>query len=162
SVFLNSQSAPLKEGLMGGTLSTAWPLLRVAQLQPKMEYRGIKKFLDRQLHEVSYRAAKGGGDVKIQLYFDPATFRHVASKYAFEIGAGVGTRESSNENPESYYSVTEIFDDFRAVDGLTLPFKYRLQYSAENKNASSLYDWTVIVASISHNQNLDNQVFVIK
>ncbi len=162
STFLNSQSLPLREGLMSGVLSTAWPLLRVGQLQPKLDYRGIKKFGDRQLHEVGYRAAKGGGEVKTQLYFDPATLRHVASKYAFEIGAGIGTRESSNENPESYFSVTEMFDDFRVVDGLTLPHKYRLQYSSENRSSSSLYDWTVVISEIAHNRSLDNQLFIIK
>lgn len=162
STFLNSQSLPIREGLMCGVLTTAWPLLRAGQLQPKLDYRGVKKFLDRQLHEVSYRAAKGGGEVKTVLYFDPTTFRHVASKYSFEIGAGIGSREASNENPESYYSVTEMFDDFRVVDGLTLPHKYRMQYSAESRSSSSLYDWTIVIAEIKHNQSLDNQLFVIR
>jgi hypothetical protein len=31
--FFSSQNLPLKEGLIGGTLSTAWPLLRLDQAQ---------------------------------------------------------------------------------------------------------------------------------
>ncbi len=162
SIFLNSQNAPLKEGLICGTLSTAWPLLRLDQTQPRLDYRGLKKIDGRNLHELSYRPRKGGGEMKILIYFDPETFRHVRSRYSFEIGAGVGTRENPNLNPESYYSVTEDFDDFRAVDGLTLPHKYRLQYSAEGRGLASLNDWTVIVNRIAHNTQIDDQLFVIK
>ncbi|MCI0388586.1 MAG: hypothetical protein MOB07_07445 [Acidobacteria bacterium] len=87
SAFLSSQNLPLKEGLMGGTLSIAWPLLRMDQTQPKLDYRGLKKIDGRQLHEVGYRPRKGSGDLKVTLFFDPETFRHVRSRYNFEIGA---------------------------------------------------------------------------
>src|SRR5262245_38423947 len=162
SAFLSSQSLPLKEGLLGGTLSTAWPLLRMDQTQPKLEYRGLKKIEGRQLHEVGYRPRKGSGDLKVLLYFDPETFRHVRSKYSFEIGATIGTRENSNLNPERYYTLTEEFDDFQAVDGLTLPHKYKMQFSAEGGGGSTLHDWTVTVKNIEHNKKIDDPVFVIK
>lgn len=162
STFFNSQMMPVREGLVGGILSTAWPLLRVSQLQPKLEYRGVKKFLDRQLLEVGYRASKNQGEVKVVLYFDPANFRHVASRYSFQIGAGIGTREASNSNTETYNSVIELFEDFKTVDGLTLPFKYKIQHSVESGTASSLYDWTIALAELTHNQPLDSQLFVIK
>ena len=45
--------------------------------QPKLDYRGLKKIEDMELHEVSYRAKKGSGDLKITLYFEPQLFRHV-------------------------------------------------------------------------------------
>ena len=147
---------------MCGVLSTAWPLLRVDQMQPRMEYRGLKKIDQRQLHELSYRARKGGDDLKVLLYFDPETFRHVGSKYSFEIGASIGTREAANMNPETYFSVTESFDDFRLVDGLTLPHEYKLKYSAEGKGASAIYDWTFTIARISHQETFDSQLFTIR
>jgi len=162
SNFLNSQSQPLKEGLMCGVLSTAWPLLRMDQLQPRLEYRGLKKIDQRQLHELSYRARKGGDDLKVLLYFDPETWRHVGSKYSFEIGASIGTREVANMNTETYFSVTESFDNFRLVDGLTLPHQYKLKYSAEGKGASVIYDWTLIISRISHSESFDSQLFTIK
>ena len=43
SAFLSQQDAVLKEGLLGGVLSTAWPLLRLSEQQPRLEYRGLKK-----------------------------------------------------------------------------------------------------------------------
>lgn len=162
SVFLNSQDLPLRGGLVGGTLSTAWPLLRVDQSQPKLDYRGLKKIDGRQLHELSFRPRKGPGDLKVSLYFDPETFCHVRTRYGFEIGATIGTREAPNQNPESYYSLTEEFDDFRAVDGLTLPHKYKLQFSAESRSGSALQDWSVTIGRIAHNTKIDDLVFVIK
>lgn len=162
SAFLSSQNLPLREGLIGGTLSTAWPLLRLDQTQPKLDYRGLKKVDGRQLHEVGYRPRKGPSDLKISLFFDPETFRHVRTKYNFEIGATIGTRENSNMNTESYYTLTEDFDDFRAVDGLTLPHKYRVQFSAEGRSGSALHDWTVTIKNIEHNKKIDDLIFVIK
>jgi hypothetical protein len=162
SLFLNSQNLPLKEGLLGGTLSTAWPLMRMDKSQPKLDYRGLKKFEGRQLHEVNYRPRKSSGDLKVTIYFDPETFRHVKTKYAYEIGATIGTREQSNLNPESYFSLTEDFDDFRAVDGLTLPHSYRMQFSAEGRDGTTLQDWSVTLRQIAHNTQIDDQVFVIR
>jgi len=180
SVFFSSQNLPLKEGLIGGTLSTAWPLLRLDQAQPKLDYRGLKKVDGRQLHEVDYRPRKGSGDLKVSLFFDPETFRHVRTRYSFEIGATIGTRENPNRNTESYYSLTEDFDDFRAVDELTLPHKYKLQLSIQGTSgtavgsaspaaqgaganpASVLHDWTLTIKQIEHNTKIDDLIFVIK
>ena len=162
SAFFSSQNLPLIEGLIGGTLSTAWPLLRMDKAQPKLDYRGLKKFDGRQLHEVGYRPRKGSGELKVSLFFDPETFRHVRTKYSYEIGAAIGTRENSNMNTESYYTLTEDFDDFLAVDGLTLPHKYKMQFSSEGRGGSSLQDWTVTIKKIDHNMKLDDPIFVIK
>jgi hypothetical protein len=162
SAFLNSQNLPLKEGLMCGALSTAWPLLRVEQTQPRLDYKGLKKIDGRQLHELSYRPRKGGSDLNVLIYLDPETFRHVRTKYSFVISASIGTREAPNSNPESHYAFTEDFDDFRVIDGLTLPHKYRLQYSSEGRMGSSLQDWTVVIDRVSHNTTLDNQLFSIR
>ena len=147
---------------MGGLLSTAWPLLRMDQTQPKLDYRGLKKIDGRQLHEVGYRPRKGSGDLKVTLFFDPETFRHVRTRYNFEIGATIGTRENSNQNTESYYTLTEDFDDFREVDGLTIPHKYKMQFSLEGRSGSALHDWTITIKKIEHNSKVDDLVFVIK
>jgi len=162
SAFFSSQNLPLREGLIGGTLSTAWPLLRLDQTQPKLDYRGLRKIDGRQLHEVGYRPRKGSTDLKVSLFFDPETFRHVRTRYNFEIGATIGTRENSNQNTESYYTLTEDFDDFRAVDGLTLPHKYRMQFSKEGRNGSALHDWSVTIKQIEHNTKIDDPLFVIR
>ncbi len=162
SMFAIQQSMPLKEGLMGGVLSTAWPLLKLAETQPKLEYRGLKKIDGRPLHELGYRPRKGSTDLKTFLYFDPETFRHVRTKYQFEIAAMIGSRENPNANKENYFHVTEDFDDFRTVDGLTLPHKYKLQYSSEGGRATSIQEWTVTFDRVAHNPKLDEALFTIK
>jgi len=163
SQFLNQQDSPLKEGLLGGVLSTAWPLLRLEQQQPRLDWRGLKKIEGRELHELSYRPRKGSSDLKIALYFDPATFRHVHTQYSFEIGArlGLGPNESARQQ-ESYYNLSEDFDDFRPVDGLMLPHRYRLQLSVQTATGSLLSDWTLNAARISHKETFSEQVFTLK
>src|SRR5262245_58851515 len=73
SLYLDQQNLPLREGLLGGTLATGWAMLRLDQLKPKLEYRGVKKLDGRQLHEVGYKAQKGSSDLKISLFFDNET-----------------------------------------------------------------------------------------
>jgi hypothetical protein len=163
ALFLDQQNLPLKEGLICGTLSTSWSLLRLEQLQPKLEYKGTSKINGRQLHKVSYRQRKGSPDLKVTLYFDPSTSRHIRTEYRFQIGARLGLGPNdSNTVQESYYLLSEDFDDFRLVDGLTLPHKHKLQLSVNTSNGSVLYDWTLAVAEISHKETFDDQVFVIK
>ena len=162
SLFLNQQPLPLKEGLFGGVLSTAWPLGRMEQQQPKLEYRGLKKIDGRELQSLGYRARKGSSDLKVTLYFDSATFRHVRSEYKFEVGARIG--EGPNDSTriqESYYVLTEDFDDFRAVDGLNLPYKYRVQLSVNTSGGSLLRDWALTVDQISHKVAIEEGVFKI-
>jgi hypothetical protein len=162
SAFFSAQPLPLREGLIGGELSTAWPFLHMDQTQPKLDYHGLKKIDGRQLHELGYRPRKGSTDLKVLLFFDPESFRHLRTKYTYEIGASIGSRENANQNTESYYTVTEDFDDFRSVDGLTLPYKYKLQLSLEGKNGSLLHDWTITLKKIEHNTRIDDPVFVIR
>ena len=163
SLFLEQQSLPLKEGLLGGVLSTAWPLGRIDQQQPRLEYRGLKKIEGRDMYSLGYRQRKGSSDLKVVLYFDSATFRHVRTEYKFEIGARLG--EGPNDSTriqESYYVLSEDFDDFRAVDGLTLPHKYRLQLSVNTSGGSLLRDWTLTVDQMSHKAAVDETVFKIR
>lgn len=162
SLFATVQSMPLKEGLLGGVLSTAWPLLKLDQSQPRLEYRGLKKIDGRHLHELGFRPRKGSTDLKTFLFFDPETFRHVRTRYQYEVAAMIGTRENSNQNQESYYSVTEDFDDFRAVESLTLPHKYKVQYNAQSGRATLIQEWTMTFDRISHNPKFDESVFTIK
>jgi len=66
----------LREGLFGGTISTAWPLL---DLKPAGEakYEGVKKIDGRELHDLTYvpNKSSSGSDLTIHLYFEPDTFR---------------------------------------------------------------------------------------
>lgn len=163
ALFLDQQNLPLREGLLCGTLSTSWALFRLEQQQPKLEYKGMSKIDGRQLHKVEYRQRKGSPGLKTTLYFDPQTFRHVRTEYKFQIGARIGLGPNdSNTVQESYYLLIEEFDDYRAVDGLTLPHEYKMQLSVNTSNGSILYDWTLAVEQVSHKEAFDDQTFKIK
>src|SRR5258708_21716858 len=84
-----------KQGLMGGTLSSAWPLLDLTARGPLLEYVGTKKVDNRLLHELKY-LPRGGSDLKIALFFEQDTFRHVRTAYERGIAAPTGVRDHAN------------------------------------------------------------------
>lgn len=161
-LYMQQQDLPLKEGIFGGVLSTAWPLFR-DPIVARLDYKGIKKFDGRSLHVVGYRPQKGSPDLRVTLYFDPETFRHVRSEYEFQIGArmGVGPNQST-KIPESHYLLSEDFDDFRVVDGLTLPHRCKIQLSVQASLSNILIDWTLFFTQMTHNQPVEDNVFTLK
>jgi hypothetical protein len=160
SLYLDQQSLPLREGLLGGTISTGWILLRLDQLKPRLDYKGVKKVDGRTLHEVSYRPEKGSTDLKVALFFDATSFRHVRTEYEFRVPARLGSGPNDSARlQEDFYKLAEDFEDFRAVDGLTIPYKYRLQLQVQTSTGSNLFDWTVAIEQVMHNQALDDQIF---
>lgn len=162
-LFLNSQEMILRDGLIGGVLSTAWPLLRMEQMKAPLSYRGLKKIDGKQLHELLYRPPKSSGDLRVALYFDAENFRHLRTQYEYEIGArlGLGPNESARQT-ESRYQLIETFDDFRIADGLTLPHKYKLQLSIQTQSNSLLTDWAFTFSRLTHKQKIEDDVFEIK
>jgi hypothetical protein len=160
SLYLEQQSLPLRDGLLGGSLSTGWAMLRLDQLKPRLDYKGLKKIDGRQLHEVSYRPEKGSTTLKVALFFDAATFQHVRTEYEFQVPARLGNGPNdSNRLQEDYYKLVEDFDDFRAVDALMIPRKYRLQLQVQTSRGSNVFDWNVVIEQVLHNQALDEQIF---
>lgn len=89
--FLMTHALVFKQGLMGGTLSTAWPLLDLSIRNPRLEYAGLKTVDNRPLHELRY-LARGGSDLQVSLFFGQATFRHVRTEYELVIAAPTGDR----------------------------------------------------------------------
>ncbi len=160
SLYLEQQSLPLREGLLGGTLSTGWAMLRLDQLKPRLDYKGLKKIDGRQLHEVSYRPEKGSTSLKVALFFDAAAFQHVRTEYEFQVPARLGNGPNDSARlQEDYYKLVEDFDDFRAVDALMIPRKYRLQLQVQTSRGSNVFDWNVVIEQVLHNQALDEQIF---
>jgi hypothetical protein len=156
------QDLPLKEGLLGGVLNTGWPLLK-DPVNARLEYKGTRKIDGRLMYAVGYRPQKGSTDLKVTLYFDAETFRHARTEYEFQIGARMGVGQNdSTKIPESRYAVSEDFDDFKTVDGLTLPHKCKLQLSVQASMTTILTDWTLTFTQMVHNQPIEDNVFTLK
>jgi hypothetical protein len=159
SNFIYTYDVILRDGLLGGTLSTAWPLLDLTARKARLDYTGLKKIDGKQLHEVRYRAKKGSGDLRISLYFDPESFRHVRTQYRLVIPATMGARpELSAGQRDTIYTLIEKFEDFREVDGLTLPHTYKLDFTIEGER-TVLTQWTLDALQIQHNQQLNPKYF---
>jgi hypothetical protein len=148
--FIYENDVIVKEGLMGGALSTGWPLLDPTGRQAKLDYNGLKTIEGKQLHEVKYKAKKGGGDLEVYLYFEPENFRHVRTRYSL---LKIGTEKAS-------YYLLEQFDNFASIDGLTLPQTYKLEYSGDSGRI--VIDWDATVAQILQNQEVDPKYFVVQ
>ena len=170
--FVGSHDYIVKEGLLGGELSTAWALQNLDSTHAKLEYIGRKKIDGRELIALQY-FSKGGGDVQVRMYFDPDTFQHVATIYTLELSQGVASAVTDTRQYQNRYSIEERFSDFKAVDGLTLPTSYHLRYTEDVTNdapattrgqlgGTRIYDWDMTAEQIQNNVNLDAKNFHVK
>ncbi len=128
--FLYTRSEVLKEGLFGGALSTAWPLLDLAAHHPRVRYLGLKNIEGRELHDLRYEPHKGEGDLQIDLYFEPETYRHVRTTYVFTMPPDMASNADASGRAFSGESkLVETFSEFHTVNGLTLPAQWNLELS---------------------------------
>jgi hypothetical protein len=150
--FLFLQEEILREGLFGGVLSTAWPLLNLQNTNPSLKYDGLKKIDGRQLYELSYIPKKRSesGDLSIHLYFEPETYHHVLTVYSATMLHDSG-QDLSDPN-QTTAIVEERFGDFQTVDGLTLPRHWDIRYRVEPQSIPQEYEWDVTLTEIGHNK----------
>jgi len=159
--FLMTHALIFKQGLMGGTLSTAWPLLDLTTRKPRLEYAGLKKVNDRTLHEIKY-LPRGGSDLQVSLFFGEATFRHVRTEYELVIAAPTGERAYANiEEREIRYKMIEEFSDFKNEAGLTLPHTYKIKLLVDSKGGTFLADWEISLTQFTFNEPIDPNSFTI-
>jgi hypothetical protein len=154
----------IREGLIGGVLTTSWPLLNLDERKAKVTFEGLKKIDGQELYDLRYRPHKNT-DLEINLYFDPETYRHVETTYTLSSsesfadyapstavgngptnpgtsgGVAVGSTQTGG-TPElaaarqyiNRYRLTEKFSDFKTADGVTLPTHYDIQFTQELQN----------------------------
>ena len=148
--LLFGQPDILREGLFGGTISTAWPLLDLKARQAKAKYEGVKKIDGRELHDLTYvpNKSSSGSDLTIHLYFEPDTFRHVMTVYRMRTRIVPGASWEATD--ETIETVEERFSDFRTVDGITLPGTWEIRYHREPGETSEL-QWQVVFDRFTHN-----------
>lgn len=180
--FLYDESALLTEGLLGGTIAPAWPLLDPKVRSAKLSYEGLKNIEGADLHEVKY-VPKKKTDLDIRLYFEKDTFRHVLTVATItinprllsgvpasgtdimgrgEIGGTGSSPETSTVRQQSIrYRIEQRFGGFGKVDGLTLPRTSSIRFSAEGyRSALLLYDESF--EQIDQNVTLDPRNFQLK
>jgi hypothetical protein len=148
--FLATYDVLLKEGLVSGVLSSAWPFLDLAGRGPKLKYEGLKKVGDRTLHQIAYKAARGQGDVGVLLFFEPESFRHVRSEYRLALRPSMSSAiDRSASQQDVRFELDETFADFQTVAGLTLPRRWALVFSMDGPSTDALWRWESVVQKVS-------------
>jgi hypothetical protein len=161
--YLFTNDVVMREGLLGGTLSSAWPFLNMSARNARLQYDGLKKVAGQQLHQLRYNPPKTP-EVRITLFFEPETFRHLKTQYYQAIPAEVGTNKPADSvsQEETRVTLVEIFSEFSAESGLTLPHTYRLQYEVLSPRSSLLYEWSLTIKQFTFGQPVDSKEFDIR
>jgi hypothetical protein len=160
--FLMTHTLIFKQGLMGGTLSSAWPLLDLSNRKPDLEYAGTKTIENRVLHEVKY-SPRGGSDLEIKIFFDRETFEHVRTEYERLIAGGIGSRSYpiAGSGRETRFKLVEEFSDFKKEGELNLPHTYKIKLITDTDAGSFVTDWTIRLTQFDFNQPIDPTSFSI-
>ncbi|HKS29239.1 MAG TPA: hypothetical protein VJS44_15530 [Pyrinomonadaceae bacterium] len=153
--FMLGHEVIVKQGLVGGVLTSGWPLLHGDLRGSKLQYIGTKKLDGRDVHQLSY-LPRGGSDLEISIYFDAESFRHVRTEYERVASAQMGSRpELSAQQKESRYKMVEEFSDFKKEGGLTLPHAYTIKIIVTNPNGNLENEWAFTFNNFMFNQRLD-------
>jgi hypothetical protein len=181
--FVMSQPVLLQEGLLGGTLSTAWALSNLDHNHPHLSGGGQKKADGRQLLDLHYQPKKST-EMEIHMYFEPETYRHVLTVYSISLASGFGSAvpsmtdqvglttpggESgsdptrSSKQQQIRYTLEERFSDFNTTDGITLPSHYNIHFTQEAQDGkTTVFEWDMSTNEVSENISLDPRNFQVK
>src|SRR5688500_11716806 len=93
--FIYSYNELLNQGLLGGTLSNSWALLKNDDKNFKVSYDGTKKIDGKETHVVSFNPRRGS-DLSIKMYFDKQNFQHLRTEYNRVVSATQGSSVDSS------------------------------------------------------------------
>ena len=160
--FIKSQGAVVKSGLFGGVLSAAWPLAVADGKKYKAEYAGTESMNGRDLHKLKFRPSNAG-DLRVSLFFDSQSFRHVATTYEYTIQPHlISSNSTVNATAKaSHFTMTELFTDFKKVNDLTLPLGYTITVTNQYPNASEQLIWNMTFSQVFFNEPLEASVFKV-
>lgn len=157
--FLLNNEGVFKEGLVGGTLSSAWSLLNTAEKNAKIEYAGTEKINNLPAHKIRYTPRRGA-DLQVTLYFDADNFRHVRSLYERVVSPGLsGGVNASAGRRETRFRMVENFSEFKKEGGLTLPHKYELELFIDATNGTIIYNYLIGLQQFTFNQDIGAEFF---
>lgn len=183
--FIFRHSGIMKEGLFGGVISVAWPFLKYQEGQYDLSY-AQENVNGRPYHVLNCVSRKNLGDVKVKLYFDMDSYRHVRTDYRVshsedltamkgDIVPGSSSVEQGTptkgpldlkpkatiqtSQPKSIYLLRETFDGFAEVGGLVLPQIYNIEYSVEGSGQSFIANWVLRTEHWMNNGKVDQSFF---
>jgi hypothetical protein len=164
--FIYTNRVLLKDGLLGGVLSTSWALR--SDRKAKYEVEGKKTIEGKETIVLSY-SPRGGSDLGIKMYFDDKTFQHVRTEYSLVRAAAQGPSiDASANRPSTIYKLIEDFSGFTKAGDLTLPKTYRITYTrsgAAQEGSTQMpnrdAEWTFTITNVTVNEPLEAGSFKI-
>lgn len=157
--LVTTYKAIVKSGILGGTLSQAWPLLASPEKKYKLESSGTKKIGGKALYELRF-IPRGGSDMEINLFFDSETFQHVRTEYELVIAAQLGANvDASASQRTTRYKMVEEFSDFKKEEGLTLPHEYKIILELDTRGASFRANWALTLVQFAFNQTIQPEMY---
>jgi hypothetical protein len=178
----------VREGLLGGTLSLAWPLLHAEASRDAINY-SEGQLEGHPVHVLEYRPRKNSGNMKIRLFFDGKTFRHLRTEYTVRRSSSPTEETSSSpiayasaradlplmtfdhglvtpllanmiKAPDSTLKLVEKFDDFNPAGNLILPSSYTMEYTIDGQGTSYAASWKLKAGShFINNGQIDPSFF---
>ncbi|HEX9759438.1 MAG TPA: hypothetical protein VGA40_00885, partial [Candidatus Acidoferrales bacterium] len=106
----------VREGILGSVLRPGWLFTQPEQRKASLEFLGRRQAGLRSFYAVKYTPPVES-DLEVILYFDTETYRHAQSRYEVKRG-------------EQTFMVEEVFEAFREFDGVTLPTRWLLRFTA--------------------------------
>jgi hypothetical protein len=146
--FLLAEPEVLAEGLWGGSLNVAWPLLDRKTNGASLKYGGLKKIEGRDLYELNYvpknRTAKG--EFEVHLYFESRTLHHVLTVYRL-YAPTVETGQVADTHGVTT-TVEERFTGYQTSEGMTLPLEWEIRARVEPGKAEE-FQWKIKFTGIT-------------
>jgi hypothetical protein len=137
-LFLTTYGVIVRDGLLGGVLNRRWPLRDLAAREAKLSYDGLKKLDGVELHRVRYRFTRNQGDLTAHLYFEPDSFRHVASVYSATRSQDALSPQSMSPQADELFTLSEKFSGFDASAGGAVPKGWLVHYA---RRGSTTIEW---------------------
>jgi hypothetical protein len=182
--LLDADDIPLRDGLIGGVLTTDWALLDPEAHKEKLKYEGLKNVSGKDLYVVSYHPG-GKSELQIKLYFEQGTFHHLHTVYTQSKAPSLvtspprmgplspsgktrlpqlnGPDVKTAQSAPTVWSIEESFDDFKTRDGLTLPTHYELRFERQlPSRAPSRTVWEVTTTRVLNNVSVDDRNFTVE
>lgn len=157
--FLYRSESILKQGLIGGALSSSWSLVNLTSGGAKLLYEGTGKIEGRQIYKLRL-LPKNGSDLEITFFFDAENFRHLRTQYEKTIGAGLGSDiDNSVRQRETRFKMVEDFSDFKKEGDLTLPHTYVIQFSVTGNAGATINEWKTNLVQYNFNRPIDIKSF---
>jgi len=160
--FLLTHKDIVRFGMLGGILSSAWPLLNAADPKFKLSYAGTKKINGAPAIEVTLMPKKGS-DIQVSIFLDQETYRHIRTEYTRVITAGLGAnKDASGSQRPTRYRLVEDFSDFSKEGGLMFPHTYKISFSLDTMAGTGSADWTIKLNQFSFNQKIPPSTFKVQ